>query len=232
MATILIVDDEENLVHLLRGYLEREGFTVLAAQDGLTALELARKSKPDVVILDLMLPGVDGLEVCRRLRQFSEVYVLMLTAKSEEIDKVVGLSVGADDYVTKPFSPREVVARVQALLRRARSVGQQGDDGAPPVHEYGNMVIDEARHEVVVGGEVVSLTPREFALLVALASHPGRVFTRGQLLGRAWGDEHYDEHLVDVHLANLRKKLHEPSGGTAFVETVRGVGYRFSSTVK
>ncbi len=232
MTTVLVVDDERNLVELVQRYLEREGFSVITASDGLAALDLARTRGPDLVVLDLMLPGLDGLEVCRRLRQFSDAYVLMLTAKAEEVDKIVGLSVGADDYVTKPFSPRELVARVKAMLRRPRvGAGLSAEPEVPPPRQFGDLVIDEARHEVTRRGEAIPLTTREFALLVALASHPGRVFTRAQLLERVWGDEYYDDHVVDVHVANLRKKLEDDPAHPRFVETVRGVGYRFRSRV-
>ncbi len=230
MTTILIVDDERNLVELIQGYLEREGYAVHVAYDGATALDLARASDPDLVVLDLMLPGVDGVEVCRQLRQFSDAYILMLTARAEEIDKIVGLAVGADDYMTKPFSPRELVARVKALLRRPRHPsGARMEPEAPPPQRFGAVTIDEARHEVTKSGVQVALTAREFALLLALARHPGRVFTRAQLLERVWGDEYYDDHVVDVHIGNLRKKLEDDPTRPRYVETVRGVGYRFGA---
>jgi two-component system, OmpR family, alkaline phosphatase synthesis response regulator PhoP len=228
---ILVVDDEAPLAELVGGYLRREGYEVLTAGDGLAAVDLARAERPDLVVLDLMLPGLDGVEVCRRLRQFSDAYVLMLTAKAEEVDKLVGLAVGADDYVTKPFSPRELVARVKALLRRPRGAlmdqGPTAEPEAPPVRRYGELTLDEGRHEVTKGRASVPLTAREFALLAALAAHPRRVFTRAQLLERVWGDEYYDDHVVDVHVANLRKKLEEDPARPRYVETVRGVGYRF-----
>jgi two-component system alkaline phosphatase synthesis response regulator PhoP len=229
MRTILVVDDEPNLVELVQTYLEREGYAVLIASDGETALRLARAREPDVVVLDVMLPGIDGIEVCRQLRQFSDTYVLMLTARAEEIDKIVGLSVGADDYLTKPFSPRELVARIRALLRRPRhSTGGSADREVPPVRA-GDLAIDESRHEVTRRDEPVTLTAREFALLVALARHPGRVFTRTQLLEHVWGDEYYDDHVVDAHVGNLRKKLEDDPAGPCYIETVRGVGYRFTA---
>jgi two-component system alkaline phosphatase synthesis response regulator PhoP len=229
-TTILIVDDEKNLTELVQGYLEREGFAVIVAFDGTSALDLARQHHPDLVVLDLMLPGMDGVEVCRSLRTFSDAYVLMLTAKAEEIDKIVGLSVGADDYVTKPFSPRELVARVKALLRRPRA-GQAMPPEAAPVRQFGDLTIDEERHEVTRQGSVVPLTTREFQLLAAMATHPGRVFTRAQLLERIWGDDYYDDHVVDVHVGNLRKKLEDDPSRPRYVETVRGVGYRFAASV-
>jgi two-component system, OmpR family, alkaline phosphatase synthesis response regulator PhoP len=225
-TTILVVDDEPNLVDLIRGYLDREGYRVVTAPDGERGLALARSEQPDLVVLDLMLPGLDGIEVCRQLRQFSDAYVLMLTAKAEEIDKIVGLAVGADDYLTKPFSPRELVARIKAMLRRPRSLGPVADT-MPPVQRFGDLVLDEGRHEVTQRGEAIALTAREFHLLMVLAAHPGHVFTRAQLLERVWGDDYYDDHVVDVHVANLRKKLDDDPATPRYVETVRGVGYRF-----
>ncbi len=227
MTKLLVVDDEPNLVELVQRYLVHEGYEVLTAGDGVAALDLARAESPDLLVLDLMLPGLDGVEVCRRLRQFSDAYVLMLTAKTEEVDKIVGLSVGADDYMTKPFSPRELVARVKAMLRRPRSTAQTaaGDDEPPPLR-FADLVIDRARHEVTRDGEPVSVTAREFALLATLAEHPGRVFTRDQLLERIWGDEYYDARVVDVHVGNLRRKLDDDAVHPRYVETIRGVGYR------
>ena len=227
MATILVVDDERNLVDLVKGYLEREGFQVLAAADGPSAVEMTRSHQPHLIILDVMLPGFDGVEACRQIRQFSHAYVLMLTARSEEIDKIVGLSVGADDYLTKPFSPREMVARVKAMLRRPRSLGRIAEE-APAVQRFGELVLDEGRHAVTQRGEEIALTAREFQLLTTLAAHPGHVFTRSQLLERVWGDDYYDDHVVDVHVANLRKKIEDDPANPRFVETVRGVGYRFA----
>jgi DNA-binding response OmpR family regulator len=225
MTTVLIVDDEANLVELVKGYLEREGFGVVTACDGPSGVDAARSSRPDVVVLDLMLPGFDGFEVCRRLRQFTDAYVLMLTARGEEIDRIVGLEVGADDYLTKPFSPRELVARVKAMLRRPRT-GAQPAPEVPAALHVGPLTIDQDRHEVELDGQPVALTPREFALLTTLAEQPGRVFTRAQLLERVWGAEFYDEHVVDVHVANLRHKLADTPTAAQLIETVRGVGYR------
>jgi DNA-binding response OmpR family regulator len=228
--SVLIVDDEEGIVDLLRGYLEAEGFDVNVARDGPSALQQAASVSPDVIVLDVMLPGVDGVEVCRRLRGFSEAYVLMLTARSEELDRIVGLSVGADDYVTKPFSPREVVARVKALLRRPRA-GPLADD-VPRPRSFGALTIDESKREAWRDGDSISLTAREFDLLAVLSQHPGRVFTRSQLLERIWGDEYYDDHVVDVHIANLRKKIEADQSHPRYVQTVRGVGYRFAGDVR
>jgi len=230
-ARILVVDDEHSLVDLVRSYLEAEGYMVSEAFDGYSALQIAEREKPDVVVLDLMMPGLDGVEVCRRLRHFSNAYVLMLTSKSGEVDKLIGLSVGADDYMTKPFSPRELVARVKAMLRRAEmgaatGVGRLLPDVPEPV-VFGDLVVDVARHEVTQGGSVVQLTPREFDLLAALSTHPGLVFTRAQLLHTVWGDEVYDGRVVDVHITGLRKKLGDDPSNPRYIETVRGVGFRF-----
>jgi len=227
-TTILVVDDEANLVELVRDYLRREGYQVMVAGDGPTALALARAQQPDLVVLDVLLPGLDGIEVCRRLRAFSDAYVLMLTARAEEIDTLIGLAVGADDYVTKPFSPRELVARIKALLRRPRTDARL-DPAPPPVRRFGDLLLDEGRHEVSRQGTVVPLTAREFQLLTIMAAHPGRVFTRDQLLERVWGDAYYDDHVVDVHVGNLRKKIEDDPAHPSFVETVRGVGYRFAA---
>jgi DNA-binding response OmpR family regulator len=226
-TTVLVVDDEPGIVDLLRGYLTREGYRVLAASDGASALDLARQERPDLLVLDIMLPGIDGLEVCRQLRTFSDAYVLMLTARTEEIDTIIGLSVGADDYMTKPFSPRELVARVRALLRRPRSgaATQAALDSSTLC--FGELEIDLDGHRVMRAGDEVSLTPLEFDLLAALVSHPGMVFTRSQLIERIWGDFYGDEHVVDVHISNLRKKVERDPGAPEYVETVRGVGFRF-----
>jgi DNA-binding response OmpR family regulator len=229
-SRVLVVDDESPLVQLIASYLRREGYEVFTANNGLTALELARTSRPDVMILDIMLPGLDGLEVCRRLRQFSDAYVLMLTARAEEVDRIVGLSVGADDYVTKPFSPREVVARVRALLRRPHAVSGHGDEPAPP-QTLGDLIIDRVQFEVTRRGEQVALTPREFQLLAVLAEYPGRVFTRQELLDRVWGNRAYDEHIIEVYIANLRRKLQDDLRQPRYLQTVRGVGYRMAREV-
>jgi DNA-binding response OmpR family regulator len=216
---VLVVDDEEPIVELVRGYLEREGYEVDVAADGRSAVAQARARRPDVVILDLMLPGIDGLEVCRELRTFSDAYVLMLTARSEELDRVVGLAVGADDYVVKPFSPRELVARVKALMRRPRQ------SAAPPMPS--GMQVDLPRHHVAVDGNVVDLTATEFGILSLLLRDPGVVVTRSDLLDAVWGPGYEgDDHLVDVHVANLRRKLGDHPAHPRFIETVRRFGYR------
>ena len=216
---VLVVEDELPIVELVRGYLEREGWSVEAVGDGAVAVERVRADRPDVVILDVMLPGLDGVEACRRMRTFSDAYIIMLTARAEEIDRIVGLSVGADDYLTKPFSPRELVARIKALLRRPRAV-------AEPASPAG-LVLDESRHEVRVDGQPVTLTATEFGILAALARDPGVVVGRAALLDRVWGRGYgADDHLVDVHVANLRRKLGDDPAAPRFIETVRSVGYR------
>ncbi len=220
---ILVVDDEPPILDLIVGYLEREGWSVAAAADGVSALAAARALDPDAVVLDLMLPGLDGIEVCRQLRTFSDAYVLMLTARSEEIDRIVGLTVGADDYLTKPFSPRELVARLKALLRRPRSVGSAARPGALAP----GLRIDQGRRSVSVDGREVELTVIEFDLLAALAREPGIVMARSRIFATVWGDDDFaDDHLVDVHIANVRRKLGDDAARPRFLETVRGVGYR------
>src|ERR687895_984260 len=223
----LLVEDEENLVRLLRGYLEREGFEVREALDGIAALEAVRESKPDVVVLDWMLPKLDGMGVLRELRRFSDAYVIVLTARVEEVDRIVGLSTGADDYLTKPFSPGELVARIRAMLRRPRTATSNDKDEEAPM-KFGELTIDLARRDVRLGEEQVSLTALQFDLLAALASRPGLVFSRRQLLERVWGDDYFGgDHVVDVHVANLRKKVEDDPSSPRYVQTVRGVGYRF-----
>ncbi len=219
---VLIVDDEPPIVELVRGYLDRDGFAVNVAVDGPSALVSARAEPPDVVVLDVMLPGLDGLEVCRQLRTFSDAYILMLTARSEEIDRIIGLSVGADDYLVKPFSPRELIARVKALLRRPRATARSTAAG---------LEIDARRHVVRVDGLLIDLTATEFEILAALARDPGVVVSRTALLDSAWGPEFVgDDHLVDVHVANLRRKLGDEADRPRFVETVRGFGYRLAAS--
>ncbi len=239
---ILVVDDEPPIVELLTGYLEREGWLVESAGDGLAALDAIRRSDPEVIVLDVMLPGLDGVEVCRRLRAFSDAYVRMLTARGEEIDRIMGLTVGADDYLVKPFSPREVVARIKALLRRPRAslaghgaaAGVPGETptaaGAGPTTAGAapdGLEIDEGRRLVRVDGTPVELTALEFNLLALLAREPGIVVARATLLESLWGQDYAgDDHLVDVHIANLRRKLGDEPTSPRFLETVRGVGYR------
>lgn len=224
---VLVVDDEKNLVVLLRSYLKREGFEVYEAFDGEAALEVARSVSPDVVILDWMLPRLDGMEVLRQLRRFSEAYVIMLTARTEEVDRIVGLSAGADDYLVKPFSPGELVARVRAMLRRPRGEGSEASYDA--LLRFGRLTVDPDGRRVWLDEREVALTAIEFDLLLALASRPGFVFGRSQLLERVWGADYFgSDHVVDVHVANLRKKLGEDPADPRYVETVRGVGYRFA----
>jgi DNA-binding response OmpR family regulator len=229
----LVVDDEVPLTKIVASYLEREHFEVSVAYNGADALARARETDPDVIVLDLALPGTDGVEVCRVLRTFSDAYVVMLTARDTELDTVLGLSVGADDYVTKPFSPRELVARIRAMLRRPRtSAAQQASAvsaGAAP-RVFGNLSIDVEGREVFLNGEPVMLTRTEFDLVAALSARPGVVFSRRQLLDAVWSDGWIgNEHLVDVHVAHLRRKLGDNPGGPRYVQTVRGVGYRMGS---
>lgn len=221
--TILVVDDEARIVKLVRDYLERAGLNVLSARDGEMALALARREQPDLIILDLMLPGVDGLDVCRRLRQESGVPIIMLTARVEEADRVVGLELGADDYVTKPFSPRELVARVRATLRRA-----EGQVGPATVIRAADVELDTAALAATVGGEPVDLTPTEFHLLAALVRQPGRIFSREQLLEAVHGVafEGYDRS-IDSHVKNIRRKIEPDPHRPRYIQTVYGVGYRF-----
>ena len=223
--TVLVVDDELALAGVVAGYLEREGFQVVQAHDGPTAVELAESLRPDLIVLDVMLPGFDGVEVCRRIRHFTDAYVIMLTARDEEVDKIVGLSVGADDYLVKPFSPRELIARVQAMLRRPRSAPV-----SPAVTTIGDLVLDEEPRTVTVAGTPVDLTRTEFDLLATMAARPRLAFSRRQLIDEVWGSDWYgDEHLVDVHIAHLRRKLGDDAVEPRYVRTVRGVGYGLGS---
>jgi DNA-binding response OmpR family regulator len=224
---ILVADDDVMTVNLVKAYLEQEHCRVLVAYDGRRALELAREKQPDLVVLDLMLPRVDGLDVCRILRSTSDIPIIMLTAKSTEDDVLLGLDLGADDYVTKPFSPRELVARIRTVLRRSRLDGQ-GD--VPEELHFGELSIYSSRHEVLRGGETVPLTPREFKLLYTMAREPGRAFSRHQLLESAFGvDSDSLERTVDYHIMNLRRKIEHDDSATIYIQTVFGVGYKFSS---
>jgi len=218
---ILVVDDEPKVVRLARDYLEKNGFRVLTAGDGQSALATARREKPDLVILDLMIPMIDGREVCRILRRESDVPIIMLTALSEEIDQVTGLEIGADDYITKPFSLRALVARVRALLRRTR-----GEVKAPGIIRAGGLEIDPEKHSVTFNGSPLKLTPNEFKLLHLLASRPGQTLTREQLLDDLHGAASSIDRSVDSHIKNLRKKL-EAISKQNMIETVYGIGYRF-----
>jgi DNA-binding response OmpR family regulator len=229
---ILVVDDELSLQEALTYSLEKEGYLVSVAGDGLTALEIARANPPDLVILDVMLPGIDGFEVCRILRQESNMPVLMLTARDDEIDRVVGLEVGADDYLPKPFSMRELIARVKALLRRVRMIREDvvaaNQDEAFVVMTFGNMEIDLGRRELRVDGKAVPCKPREFDLLTFLGQHRGRVLSRELILDRVWGWGFVgDSRTLDVHIRWLRKKIEVDPDNPVRIITVRGTGYRF-----
>ncbi len=223
MPRVLVVDDEPQIVELLRTYLRREGFDVQEAADGEAALAAAHRLRPDLIILDLMLPRLDGREVCRRIREASPTPIIMLTARDEETDKLVGLELGADDYITKPFSPREVVARVRAVLRR----GTREPGG---VIRAGDLVIDLRGHEVRIGSRRVDLTPTEFRLLETLAGHPNQVFTRMQLIDRIQGHAFEGfERTVDAHIKNLRAKVEPDPRSPRHIVTVYGVGYKFQT---
>ncbi|MGZ4336998.1 MAG: response regulator [Gaiellaceae bacterium] len=225
-STILLVDDEDSIQKLLAYPLEREGYRVLQARDGVEALEQFASEHVDLVVLDIMLPKLDGLEVCKRLRAESEVPIIMLTARDDELDKVLGLELGADDYITKPFSIREFRSRVRALLRRA-AVSRQVDEDGEVISAQG-LTIDLARRVVEVGGNRVQLTYVEFELLRILASHPGRVYSRRMLLEALWGGADYREpRTIDVHVRHLREKLEPDPAEPEYILTVRGVGYRF-----
>ena len=223
--SVLVVEDEENLVEALRYNLEHEGYAVLTAPDGGSGLETARAALPDLVILDVMLPNLDGLEVCRILRRETDVPILMLTAKGEEIDRVVGLEIGADDYVTKPFSMRELMARVRAMLRRPRKTASARM--AEPLRS-GSLAVDVDAHQVSLNGEELRLKPREFVLLALFMRNPGRAFTRDQILEQLWGHDYIgDVRTVDVHVRWLREKIEAEPSTPARIITIRGVGYRF-----
>jgi len=222
---ILVVDDEESILKLVSAYLRPEGYQVYSAADGAAGLKAARAYKPDLIILDIMLPGMDGIELLSHLRRESNAYVILLTAKTEETDKIIGLAVGADDYVTKPFSPRELVARVKAALRRLQKTSSlvEGD-----VLAFNHVRIDSGSRQVWVDDQLVELTAIEFDLLKTLAEHRGLVLTREQLLEKVWGYDYYGEiRVVDVHLGHIRQKL----GEREFITTVRGIGYRFDDEV-
>jgi DNA-binding response OmpR family regulator len=230
----LVVDDEPSLVRAVVGYLERDGFVVSSAATGEEALEVARRDAPDVVVLDLGLPGIDGIEVCRSLRTFSDAYVVMLTARADEVDKLIGLSVGADDYVTKPFSPRELIARIRTMLRRPHIGVRPTTPTAPApsapatdARRFGALTVDPVAREVAVDGREIHLTRTEFDLLDALSAHPRQAFTRRRLIDEVWQSDWVgDEHLVDIHVGNVRRKLGDDPQAPRYILTVRGVGYR------
>lgn len=224
---VLVVEDEVELAAVVASYFEHEGYLVETAIDGPSAVEKARKSKPDLIVLDLMLPGFDGIEVCRQVRTFSDAYILMLTARDEEVDKIVGFAVGADDYLVKPFSPRELIARSKAILRRPRSQGtDEARENFSTALHYGNLTIDPASRIVTVGDAVIDVTRTEFDLLEIMVESPKNIFSRRQLLELVWGGDWYGEiHVVDVHVGHLRKKLTDAGMTEGAIRTVRGVGY-------
>jgi len=226
-AKILIVDDEPHIVELVKFNLETEGFKIIEAFDGNQAIELAHSQKPDLIILDLMLPGIEGLQVCKELRAAKDtrdIPIIMLTARSEEIDKILGLEIGADDYITKPFSPRELTARVKAVLRRATAA-----DNNQNIIKIGDIVIDTEKYEVLVNGKKQEFTPKQFELLKMLASNPGKVFTREYLLENIWGYDYLgDTRTVDVHIRHIRQKIEKDSEKPVYIETIRGIGYKFN----
>lgn len=224
---ILIVEDDEKTTSLIRLYLEREGYETVSVGDGVEALRLAQELGPALIVLDLMLPRLDGLEVCRKLRELSGVPILMLTARGEEVDRVLGFMIGADDYVVKPFSPRELVVRIKAILRRARSVTAD----QPEVLRHGDLTLDLRKHELSVRGSPVDLTPSEFKLLQLLMSSQGRLYTRDQLLGALYpGGEEVVDRVIDVHIGKLRQKIEPDPANPRRILTVRGYGYRFAET--
>lgn len=225
---ILVVDDEKNIVELLLYNLEKEGYDVIKAYDGFEAVNLAKQERPDLIILDIMLPGQGGLEVCRIIRKETKIPIIMATAKGEEIDKILGLELGADDYVTKPFSPRELVARVKAVLRRTSSKLEEKDE-----LNFEELTINLMKHEVRLKGVEVDLKPKEFDLLKLLATNPGKVFTRDFLLEQLWGYDYLgDTRTVDVHMRRLRQKIEEDAANPRFLRTVHGIGYKFQYEVK
>lgn len=225
MKKIMVVEDEKKLVELIRTYLEKEGYEVIALYSGSEALTEFKNQKPDLIILDLMLPKVDGLEICREIRKVSDVPIIMLTAKAEEVDKLIGLEMGADDYVTKPFSPRELTARVKTVLRRGRKAAIDNSE-----IRLGTLTIAPGRHEAFVGERLLELTATEFKLLIALAKNQGRVYSRKQLIELAQGYlfEGY-ERTIDTHIKNLRQKLEEDPSQPKYIKTVHGVGYKFEA---
>ena len=222
------MDDAPEWIDMIVPLLEREGYVTCVARDGAAAVDAARQFEPDVIVLDLNLPKVDGVDVCRQVRSFTDAYVIMLTFRTDEVDRVVGLEVGADDYMTKPFSPRELVARVRAMLRRPRATVAVGSEAAQ-LRRFADLEVDPLAHTVSVAGREVQLTRIEFDLLETLTSQRSRVFSRAQLRERVWGPDWYgDDHVVDVHIANLRKKIDAP-GQQSHIKTVRGVGYRMDA---
>ena len=227
VAQVLVVDDEKPLAGMIAAYLSRDGYRTRLAHTGPDAVAAAQEHAPDVVILDLGLPGMDGVEVCRRIRTFSDCYIIMVTARQDELDKLIGLSVGADDYITKPFSARELVARVQTVLRRPRTPTRTAPHVEEPARVFGGLRVDTAGREVHVEGVLIDLTPTEFDILATLTSRPKLAFSRQQILDEVWGEGWVgDDHVVDVHVAHLRHKLGDDLTTPRYVRTVRGVGYR------
>lgn len=228
MASILVVDDEVNLVAALRYVLVKEGFHVETASNGLEAVEVACRIRPELVLLDLMLPDLSGFEVCRRIRRDSLAPIIMLTARDDEVDKVAGLEMGADDYVTKPFSMRELVARIRAHIRRSEVIMAPEEDSSSEAIVAGGLEVSPASHEALLNGKPLTLQPREFDLLAFLARQPGLVFRRDQIIEQVWGPNAFvDTRTVDVHVRGLRKKIETDPSSPKYIETVRGVGYRF-----
>jgi DNA-binding response OmpR family regulator len=237
----LIVDDAPELRMLLEPLLAREGFDVRSASDGETSIELTRTFNPDVIILDLMMPGIDGLETCRRIRMFSDAYIVILTSKDATVDKVIGLSMGADDYVSKPFSPQELIARLRAMLRRPRnsaplamtpSTATPAATSNSAVKHFGDLELDTDARQIKVASKVIDVTRIEFELLSTLCSRPRMVFSRTQLLEIVWGPHWYgDTHVVDVHMSNLRKKLGDRTRSGRYIQTVRGIGFRLGDDI-
>lgn len=224
----MVIEDETELAAVVGSYLERDGFEVTLVHDGAQAVTNAREFDPDVIVLDLGLPGLDGVEVCRRMRTFSDAYIVILTARSDEVDTLIGLSVGADDYMTKPFSPRELIARVQAMLRRPRP--RREADAAEDTRTFGALTVDPVGRDVWLAGEPVALTRTEFDLLATLSERPRMAFSRRQLIDQVWGQTWVgDEHLVDVHIGHLRRKLGDDATEGKYIRTVRGIGYRMGT---
>ncbi len=221
---VLVVEDEAAIRRVISGYLEQDGFAVTEVADGIAAVQAARELSPDVIVLDLGLPGLDGIEVCRQVRTFTDAYIIMLTARSDEVDKLIGLSVGADDYLTKPFSTRELIARIHVLLRRPRTPSAPTSDAT---RVFGDLQIDVAAREVTIGGKPIDLTRTEFDILDLLSAQPRRVHTRAVIVEQVWGPGWGgDERVVDVHVAHLRGKLGDDTAAPRYVVTVRGVGFR------
>ncbi|GGH60706.1 DNA-binding response regulator [Paenibacillus silvae] len=226
---ILVADDDSNITDVCRRYLEREGYTVVTATDGMEAIELWRSHKPGLIVLDLMMPRKNGWEVCNEIRQTEDVPIVMLTARGEEQDRLMGLTMGADDYLTKPFSPRELVLRVKAILRRMRTA--QATSAITPMHtiSYEGLTIDFVKREVGIGGQVIDLTVTEFDMLYLLASHPGQVFSRTQMLSKIWDFSYEgDTTTVTVHIRRLREKIEQNASDPKYIKTVWGIGYKFA----